>query len=265
MGMMLDKMNNPSGTYFRMNHTELTIAEYLLDNEYINVLPLIDNILCFIRAGSVVPCLMGQIPSLSYQPTTDTKLLELEEHISNIYAEDIMSIRAMHLPSDYFTDHSAVHTFSHLLTSIVLSHKMAIYGLYMVIDQLQPSPKMDTSKIIFWLKKFCKCSHNIQNLRISSLGLVWYNCLRRIAMWSPAFVGWRPSSRSRFSQPSISHALKANLPASWIPSKATSGSCTINSKTTRQIDYIYMIGIIDEAIATKKLSWADHEIDIDES
>jgi len=195
MVMILDQMNDPSGAYFRVNHTAFTIVEYLLDNEYNNVLPLIGNIFWFIRAGSEVCGLMGQISSLGFHPTTYTKLLKLEEHISNIDTEVIMSIRDVHLPSYYFAEHSAMRTLSHFSRSIVLSHKMTIlYSLYTVIDQLQPSFKMGTSRIIFWLKKSCRCSHNIKNLRILSLGLVWYNCLRRTAMWAPALVGRRAAS-----------------------------------------------------------------------
>lgn len=231
MVMMLDQMNDPFGAYFRVNHTAFTIAEYLLDNEYSDVLPLIGNIFWFIRAGLEARGLIGNIPSLGFHPTTDTKLLKLEEHISNIDTEAIMLIQDVHVPSDYFTEHSVVRPFSHLLTSIVLLHKMAIYSLYTVIDHLQPSSKMDTSRIIFWLKKSSRCSHNIQNLRILSLGLVWYNFRRRIAMWSPALVGWRVTSKSRFPQPSISQALKATLSAYWMLSKAASGSCAMNSRT----------------------------------
>jgi len=206
-------MNDPFCTYFRVNHMAFTIAEYLLD-KCSDVLPLIGNIFCFTRAGSEVCGLVEQIPALGFHQTTDTTLLKLEEHISNIDNECIISIQDLHVLSYYFTEHSEVRKFSHLLTYIVLSHSMAIYSLCKVIDQLQPSFEMGTSKIIFWLKKSCRCSHNIQNLRILSLGLVWYNCLRRTAMLSSALVGWKIVSCNLFSQPSISQALKANFSAS---------------------------------------------------
>ena len=234
MVMMLDQMNDPFCTYFRVNHTAFTIAEYLLD-KCSDVLSLIGNIFCFTRARSEVCGLVEKIPALGFHPTTDTTLLKLEEHISNIYTECIMSIQDVHVPSYYFTEHSAVRIFSYLLTYIVLSHSMAIYSLYTVIDQLQPSFEMGTSRIIFWLKKSCRCSHNIQNLRILSLGLVWYNCLGRTAMLSSALVGWRIASCNLFSQPSISQALKTNFSASWVISKTASESCAMNSKTNRQM------------------------------
>ncbi len=39
---MVDRINDPSEGYFRVNYKELTIAEYLLDNEYSDVLQLIE-------------------------------------------------------------------------------------------------------------------------------------------------------------------------------------------------------------------------------
>ncbi len=213
MVMILDQMNDPFCTYFRVNHMEFTIPEYLLD-KYSDVLPLIGYIFGSTRDGSEVCGLLEQIPALGFHPTIDTKLLKLEEHISNIYTECITSIQDVHVPSYYFTEHSAVRTFSHLLRYIVLSHSMAIYIHYKVIDQLQSSFEMGTSRIIFWLKKSCRCSQNIQNLRMLSLDLVWHNCLRRTAMLSSALVGWRIASCNLFSQPIISQALKANFSAS---------------------------------------------------
>jgi len=46
------------------------------------------------------------------------------------------------------TDPAAVHTFSHLSTSIVLSRKRASQGLYPAIDLLQSNSKMATPGIV---------------------------------------------------------------------------------------------------------------------
>ena len=59
-----------------------------------------------------------------------------------------MSIQAVYVPADDFTDPSAVHTFSHLSASIVLSRKRASEGLYPAIDPLQSNSKMATPGII---------------------------------------------------------------------------------------------------------------------
>jgi F-type H+-transporting ATPase subunit beta len=52
------------------------------------------------------------------------------------------------VPADDLTDPAAVHVFSHLSASIVLSRKRASEGLYPAIDLLQSSSKMATPGII---------------------------------------------------------------------------------------------------------------------
>ena len=147
--MVFGQMNEPPGARFRVGHTALTMAEYFRDDERRDVLLLIDNIFRFIQAGSEVSGLMGQMPSrLGYQPTLGTELSELEERISTTDAGAIMSIQAVYVPADDFTDPSAVHTFSHLSASIVLSRKRASEGLYPAIDPLQSNSKMSTPGII---------------------------------------------------------------------------------------------------------------------
>lgn len=149
MVMVFGQMNEPSGARFRVGFTALTMAEYFRDDEHRDVLLLIDNIFRFIQAGSEVSGLMGQMPSrLGYQPTLGTELSELEERISNTDAGAIMSIQAVYVPADDFTDPAAVHTFSHLSASIVLSRKRASEGLYPAIDPLQSNSKMATPGVI---------------------------------------------------------------------------------------------------------------------
>lgn len=93
--------------------------------------------------------LMGQMPSrLGYQPTMSTELSQLEERIANTADGAITSIQAVYVPADDFTDPAAVHTFSHLSASIVLSRKRASEGLYPAIDPLQSSSKMATPGIV---------------------------------------------------------------------------------------------------------------------
>lgn len=147
--MVFGQMNESPGARFRVGHTALTMAEYFRDDERRDVLLLIDNIFRFIQAGSEVSGLMGQMPSrLGYQPTMGTELSELEERISSTDAGAITSIQAVYVPADDFTDPSAVHTFSHLSASIVLSRKKASEGLYPAIDPLQSNSKLATPSII---------------------------------------------------------------------------------------------------------------------
>ena len=145
MVMVFSQMNEPPGSRFRVGHVALTMAEYFRDDEHRDVLLLIDNIFRFIQAGSEVSGLMGQMPSrLGYQPTMGTELSQLEERIANTDTGAITSIQAVYVPADDFTDPAAVHTFSHLSASLVISRKRAGEGLFPAIDPLQSSSKMAT-------------------------------------------------------------------------------------------------------------------------
>jgi F-type H+-transporting ATPase subunit beta len=149
MIMIFGQMNEPPGARFRVGHAALTMAEYFRDDERRDVLLLIDNIFRFIQAGMEVSGLMGQMPShLGYQPTLGTELSKLQERIANTKSGAITSIQAVYVPADDLTDPAAVHTFSHLSASIVLSRKKASEGLYPAIDLLQSNSKMATPIII---------------------------------------------------------------------------------------------------------------------
>src|ERR1700678_1267436 len=149
MVMVFGQMNEPPGSRFRVGQTALTMAEYFRDDEHRDVLLLIDNIFRFIQAGMEISGLMGQMPSrLGYQPTMGTELSGLEERIANTDTGAITSIQAVYVPADDFTDPAAVHTFSHLSASIVLSRERASEGLFPAIDLLQSSSKMATPGIV---------------------------------------------------------------------------------------------------------------------
>jgi F-type H+-transporting ATPase subunit beta len=92
---------------------------------------------------------MGQLPSrLGYQPTLGTELADLEERICNTQSGAITSVQAVYVPADDFSDPAAVHTFSHLSASIVLSRKRASEGLYPAIDLLKSSSKLINPQIV---------------------------------------------------------------------------------------------------------------------
>jgi F-type H+-transporting ATPase subunit beta len=149
MVMLFGQMNEPPGSRFRVGLAALTMAEYFRDDEHKDVLLLIDNIFRFIQAGMEVSGLMGQMPSrLGYQPTMGTELSRLEERIANTDSAAITSIQAVYVPADDLTDPAAVHTFSHLSASIVLSRERASEGLYPAIDLLQSESKMSTPGIV---------------------------------------------------------------------------------------------------------------------
>ncbi|HYA18308.1 MAG TPA: F0F1 ATP synthase subunit beta [Bryobacteraceae bacterium] len=147
--LVFGQMNEPPGSRFRVGHVALTLAEYFRDDTRQDVLVLIDNIFRFIQAGSEVSGLMGQLPSrLGYQPTLATELAELEERICSTATGSITSVQAVYVPADDLSDPAAVHTFSHLSASIVLSRKRASEGLYPAIDLLKSGSKMLTPQIV---------------------------------------------------------------------------------------------------------------------
>src|SRR6202453_3256694 len=149
MVMLFGQMNEPPGARFRVGYAALTIAEYYRDDQHRDVLLLIDNIFRFIQAGSEVSGLMGQMPSrLGVQPTMGTELSEVEERIASTDRGAITSIQAVYVPADDFTDPAAVHAFSHLSASLVLSRKRAGEGLFPAVDPLQSNSKMATSAVL---------------------------------------------------------------------------------------------------------------------
>jgi F-type H+-transporting ATPase subunit beta len=147
--MVFGQMNEPPGARFRVGHAALTMAEYFRDTQNQDVLLLIDNIFRFIQAGMEVSGLMGQLPSrLGYQPTLGTELAELEERIANTDSGAVTSVQAVYVPADDFTDPSAVHTFGHLSSSIVLSRKKASEALYPAVSSLESGSSMLVPHIV---------------------------------------------------------------------------------------------------------------------
>jgi F-type H+-transporting ATPase subunit beta len=75
-------------------------------------------------------------------------LASLEERISSTEKAAITSIQAVYVPADDFTDPAAVHVFSHLSASIVLSRDRASQGLYPAIDPLRSQSNMLVPAIV---------------------------------------------------------------------------------------------------------------------
>jgi F-type H+-transporting ATPase subunit beta len=147
--MVFGQMNEPPGCRFRVGLTALTMAEYFRDDRRQDVLLLVDNIFRFIQAGMELSGLLGMMPSrLGYQPTMASELSALQERITNTAHAAITSIQAVYVPADDLTDPAAVHTFSHLSASIVLSRKRASEGLYPAVDPLQSNSKMLTPQVV---------------------------------------------------------------------------------------------------------------------
>jgi F-type H+-transporting ATPase subunit beta len=257
MVMVYGQMNEPPGARFRVGLAALTMAEYFRDDEHRDVLLLIDNIFRFIQAGMEVSGLMGQMPSrLGYQPTMGTELSQLEERIANTDSGAITSIQAVYVPADDLTDPSAVHTFSHLSASIVLSRKRASEGLFPAIDLLQSSSKMATAGIVgerhyLLAQEIRRTLAQYENLKdiIAMLGL------EQLAPEDRKVVA-RARRLERFlTQPFFSTEQFSGIKGKLVSLKDSLDGCERILRDEFK-DYpessLYMIGAIDEAKAKAK-------------
>ncbi len=263
MVMIFGQMDEPPGSRFRVGHVALTMAEYFQDDEHRDVLLLIDNIFRFIQAGMEISGMMGQMPSrLGYQPTMGTELSQLEERIANTDAAAITSIQAVYVPADDLTDPAAVHTFSHLSASIVLSRKRASEGLYPAVDLLQSSSKMATPGIVgerhyFLAQEIRRTLAQYEDLKdvIAMLGL------EQLAPDDRKVVA-RARRLERFlTQPFFTTEQFSGIKGKLVSLKDSLDGCEQILRDEFK-DYpestLYMIGAIDEA---KKKALPDNEPD----
>jgi F-type H+-transporting ATPase subunit beta len=259
MVMVFGQMNEPAGSRFRVGHVALTMAEYFRDDEHRDVMLLIDNIFRFIQAGSEVAGMMGQMPSrLGYQSTMSTELAGLEERIANTDKGAITSIQAVYIPADDFTDPAAVHAFSHLSSSIVLSRKRSSEGLFPAVDPLQSSSKMTTPGIIGGrhyelAQKIRSTLAQYENLKdiISMLGL------EQLSVEDRKIVG-RARRLERFlTQPFFTTEQFTNLKGKLVSLKDALDGCEqiLDDKLKDHPESaFYMIGTIDEVTEGKNLA-----------
>src|ERR1700691_5771543 len=252
MVMVYGQMNEPPGSRFRVGHTALTMAEHFRDDEHRDVLLLIDNIFRFIQAGMEVSGLLGRMPSrLGYQPTMGTELSGLEERIANTEAGAITSIQAVYVPADDFTDPAAVHTFSHLSASIVLSRKRTSEGLYPAIDLLQSSSKMATAGIVG--ERHYNLAQDIRRTLAQYADLKDIVAMLGLEQLSPedrSVVG-RARRLERFlTQPFFATESFTGLPGKLVPLEQALVGCERILRDEFK-DYpesaLYMIGKVDEA------------------
>ena len=254
MVMVFGQMNQLPGNRFRVGNVALTMAEYFRDEEYQDVLLLVDNIYRYIQAGMEVSGLMGQMPSrLGYQPTISSELSKFQERIANTDSGAITSIQAVYVPADDLTDPAAVHTFNHLSASIVLSRKRSSEGFYPAVDPLQSHSKIASPDVIG--EKHFQIARDIrrtlkqyEELRdiISILGL------EQLSSKDRKIVN-RARRLERFlTQPFFSTAQSTNVPGTAVELEDALDGCEriLNDEFQDYPEEVfYMIGGIDEAIA----------------
>ncbi len=148
VSLVYGQMNESPGNRFRVALTGLTIAEKFRDDGH-DVLLFIDNIYRYILAGTEISSLLSRIPSsVGYQPTLAQEMGILQERIASTNKGSITSVQAVYVPSDDFSDPSAITTFTHLDAIIVLDRQIAASGIYPAIDPLLSSSDQLTPDIV---------------------------------------------------------------------------------------------------------------------
>jgi F-type H+-transporting ATPase subunit beta len=130
-------MKEPPGARFLVGIAALAVAEYFRDDLGRDVLFVIDNVYRHIQAGMEVSGLLGRLPSrVGYQPTLAADLAALEERITATERADMVSLQAIYVPADDYSDPAVTHAFWHLDSALVLSRDVAAEGLYPALDPL---------------------------------------------------------------------------------------------------------------------------------
>jgi F-type H+-transporting ATPase subunit beta len=140
--MVFGQMKEPPGARFLVGLAALSLAEYFRDVEKQNVLFLVDNLYRHVQAGMEVSGLLGRLPSrVGYQPTLAADISALEERITSTVHGDMLSVQAVYVPADDYSDPAITNAFWHMDSSLVLSRDVAAEGIYPAVDPLASSSK----------------------------------------------------------------------------------------------------------------------------
>jgi F-type H+-transporting ATPase subunit beta len=173
----------------------------------------------------------------------------------------------VYVPADDLTDPAAVHTFSHLSASIVLSRKRASEGLYPAVDLLQSSSKMSTPGIVgerhyLLAQEIRRTLAQYENLKdiIAMLGL------EQLTTEDRNIVA-RARRLERFlTQPFFTTEQFSGIKGKLVPLKDSLDGCERILRDEFK-DYpesaLYMIGAIDEAKGKAKPGAPDAKADSD--
>jgi F-type H+-transporting ATPase subunit beta len=109
----------------------------------------VDNVYRHVQAGMEVSGLLGRMPArVGYQPTLAADIAALEERITATRHGGMISVQAVYVPADDYSDPAITHAFWHMDSAVVLSREVAAEGLYPAVDPLASSSKaLDPSVI----------------------------------------------------------------------------------------------------------------------
>jgi F-type H+-transporting ATPase subunit beta len=140
--MVFGQMKEPPGARYFVGLSAVTVAEFFRDHERADVLFVIDNLYRHVQAGMEVSGLLGRMPSrVGYQPTLAADIAALEERITATRQGGMVSLQAIYVPADDYSDPAITHAFWHVDAALVLSREIAAEGLYPAVDPLASTSK----------------------------------------------------------------------------------------------------------------------------
>jgi len=140
--LVFGQMKEPPGARFFVGPAALSVAEYFRDVEGKDVLFVVDNLYRHVQAGMEVSGLLGRLPSrVGYQPTLAADIAALEDRITATDRAGMVSLQAIYVPADDYSDPAITHAFWHIDAALVLSRDVAAEGLYPAVDPLVSSSK----------------------------------------------------------------------------------------------------------------------------
>jgi F-type H+-transporting ATPase subunit beta len=140
--MLFGQMKEPPGARFLVGQAALSVAEYFRDEQQKDVMFVVDNVYRHVQAGMEVSGLLGRLPSrVGYQPTLAADIARLEERITATRHAGMVSVQAVYVPADDYSDPAITHAFWHMDSALVLSREVAAEGIYPAVDPLQSSSK----------------------------------------------------------------------------------------------------------------------------
>jgi F-type H+-transporting ATPase subunit beta len=140
--MVFGQMKEPPGARFLVGQAALSVAEYFRDRQKKDVMFVVDNVYRHVQAGMEVSGLLGRLPSrVGYQPTLAADIAALEERITATRHGGMVSVQAVYVPADDYSDPAITHAFWHMDSALVLSRDVAAEGIYPAVDPLRSSSK----------------------------------------------------------------------------------------------------------------------------
>ncbi len=137
------QMNEVPGARFRAAYSGIKIAEHFRDVEKKDVLLFVDNIFRFVQAGAEISSLLERLPSaVGYQPTLTYEMGAFQERIGSTKDGAITSIQAVYIPADDLTDPSAVASFAHFDSTIILDRDIAAQGRFPAVNPLESNSNL---------------------------------------------------------------------------------------------------------------------------